>query len=578
MRPIRPFVPPLLAALLAGCLSSPPPAAPAALAIGAVQGAGPRSPLTGREVRVAGVITADFSPGLGLLALQDDGDGDDATSDALFLAGAPAGLKPGDALSVRGVVVELDSGRETTVTALRVIEARALPPRPLPAARPLAAAPASPAGWESLEAMRVGVPVALTLTGTRNAARFGEWQASTDGRLWTPTEIARPGPAAAALGRRNHARTLWLDDGHARARAGTAMSREIPRTGSVLSGVEGIVDQRFGRYRLQLAAMPRVAAAARPAPPARAGDLRIVAFNLQNLFNGDGKGGGFPTARGAATQADYLRQRARHVAVLAALDADIVALMELENDGQDALSSESQLLAALNLAHGGDWKAVPVPANASTDAIRVGIVYRASKVRLLGAADTLDDDTFATRNRPPLAARFRAGAGPAFAVIANHLKSKGCRDAKGADADQRDGQSCWSATRLDAVQKLDRWYRQRFATMPALMLGDFNAYAMEDPPRWLRDAGWRDAFADTDTDKPYSYVYDGQAGRLDHAFLNAAMAARLAAATEWHINADEPDLAPAADAPAAPWRSADHDPLAIDLRLGARRKTHPRGD
>ena len=47
----------------------------------------------------------------------------------------------------------------------------------------------------------------------------------------------------------------------------------------------------------------------------------------------------------------------------------------------------------------------------------------------------------------------------------------------------------------------------------------------EDPVRTLRDAGWRDAFAVAGHRTPYSYVYDGQLGRLDHALLSPALAA-----------------------------------------------------
>ena len=50
---------------------------------------------------------------------------------------------------------------------------------------------------------------------------------------------------------------------------------------------------------------------------------------------------------------------------------------------------------------------------------------------------------------------------------------------------------------------------------------------------------------------PYSYVYDGQIGRLDHALLSPALAARLQGAAEWHINADEPDAPGLAEAATA---------------------------
>ena len=555
---------------LTACATGAP--SPGVTLIGAVQGNGPTSPMLGREVTVEGIVTANFAPGLGLWALQGASDGDAATSDAVFLAGVGGPLLVGDHVRVRGLVTERDTDKGSGITVLDVAGLTPLQPVPLPTPMALAGVPADAVAWESLEAMRVRFPHTLTLVGTQNAARFGEWQVALEGRTWTPTEIALPGEAANALGRQNRARQLWLDDGDARENADTAMRRDIPRTGSLVKGVTGIVDERFGRYRLQLEQAPAVDRASPPPAPARQGDVRIAAMNLENLFTGDGRGAGFPTERGAKTEAGYLHQRAKLVAALAALDADVVALMELENDGAGPATAQAQLLDALNAAQGGDWRAVPMPVNANTDAIRIGLIYRASKVQPIGAPATLDAGPFAALSRPPLLQAFRAGSGPVFNVVANHFKSKGCRDAKGADADQRDGQSCWNAARLASARSLDGWLRTRLGQpleVPAVILGDLNAYAMEDPPRWLREQGWRDAFVEAGVVHPYSYVYDGQAGRLDHALLTPAMAARLAGAAEWHINADAPDAPENVDAPVTPYRSSDHDPLVIDLRLRA---------
>ena len=40
----------------------------------------------------------------------------------------------------------------------------------------------------------------------------------------------------------------------------------------------------------------------------------------------------------------------------------------------------------------------------------------------------------------------------------------------------------------------------------------------------------------------YSYVFDGQAGYLDHALASASLLAQVTGAADWHINADEPDV------------------------------------
>src|SRR5690606_24017650 len=76
----------------------------------------------------------------------------------------------------------------------------------------------------------------------------------------------------------------------------------------------------------------------------------------------------------------------------------------------------------------------------------------------------------------------------------------------------------------------------------------------------------------------YSYVFDGQIGYLDHALATTGLNAQVTAATEWHINADEPlaldyntEFKSAGQVTsfysADAYRSSDHDPLLIGLRL-----------
>jgi tetratricopeptide (TPR) repeat protein len=73
----------------------------------------------------------------------------------------------------------------------------------------------------------------------------------------------------------------------------------------------------------------------------------------------------------------------------------------------------------------------------------------------------------------------------------------------------------------------------------------------------------------------YSFVFDGQAGYLDHGLANATVVDQVVGASEWHINADEPDIldydtsfkSATQDSFYEPnqYRSADHDPLVVTL-------------
>jgi predicted extracellular nuclease len=543
--------------------------------IGQVQGESARSELDGQTVTVEGVVSGAFLEGLGGFFLQDAGDGNSKTSDALFVAldegVPPPSLGAGDRVRVSGIVGERKAGGDATQTALH---APVIQPRGKGSVAPTVLS-AQPADWEALEGMLVRIDAPLTLSGTHTLERFGELITSFDGRLWQPSERVAPGsPEAKRLAADNARRTLVLDDGSA-ARDPVAVwyvkDGQPLRTGTVLTGVQGIVEQRLGSWRLQLTTAPTIAAPQRPAAPQVAGNVRVAAFNLENLFNGDGNGGGFPTERGAKTSEQLKAQMAKLVATIRGLDPDIAALMELENDGYGADSSLAQLVAALNTG-GGTWRFVDAKQGPGPDTIRVGIIYRSDKVKPTGKPATLLEGPFGERSRSPLAQAFVRGTGKPFVVVANHLKSKGCSEAIGPDTDQKDGAGCWNALRLDSAQRLDAWLKTdptRTRSDRIVMLGDFNAYAMEAPVRWLRDdAGWVDAFKQAGVEQPYSYVYNGLTGRLDHALLSPSLAKQLRGAAEWHINADEQDAQGYVDGDASvPFRSSDHDPLLLGFDL-----------
>lgn len=564
---------PLLFCTLLSTVPGPARAAtdPAISLIGTLQGEGGHSPRQGQTVTVEGVVTGNFGDGLGGFFIQDAGDGNPKTSDGLFVIPADAKLatpRAGDRVRVTGQVVEdpADSKRGS----LTALQATHLEIRGHGSIAPLRLT-AAPRDWEALEGMLVRIDAPLSLNSTDS--RFAETTASFGGRLWTPTELAAPGsPAIDQVQADNARRRLILDDASNRRDPDRIwyLPAGIPRGGSVAQGVQGIVDQRHGSHRLQLTEPLSVTAAARPAAPQVDGALKVAVFNLENLFNGDGSGGGFPTRRGAKSPAQLQAQTAKLVATLHALDADIAALMELENDGYGPHSSLAQFVDALN-ADGGDWAYIDAGKGPGQDDIRVGLIYRAGKVQPLGAPAVLEGGPFGDRSRVPLAQAFKRGDGPAFVVVANHLKSKGCSDAEGADRDQEDGQGCWNALRLDSAKRLDAWLKTDptgHGSELKLMVGDFNAYAMEDPVRALRDAGWADAFKAAGVQHPYSYVYNGQSGRLDHALLSPALAQRLKGAAEWHSNADEADAEGyAGNNGPGPWRSSDHDPMLLGFDL-----------
>ncbi|MDG2517622.1 ExeM/NucH family extracellular endonuclease [Lysobacter soli] len=541
--------------LLIGCASAP--GAGAATAIGAVQGRAERSALVGQTVTVRGTVSAIAEGGW---FLQDEGDGDDATSDAIFVQQAAPTVQPGDAVRARGTVAELDAGRGMRTSLVDAEVERT--GRGDVAALALTAAPAD---WERLEGMRVRLDGPVYLADSGDLARHGRVQVSLGERLWQPTERHVPGSDGyRAEVEGNARRTVWLDAANAEWLAGLAQAR----SGSRIDGATGVIDETKAGIALHLNAAPTLDAAPRPQAPSVPGTLRVAALNLENLFNGDGHGGGFPTLRGARTPQELTAQLAKHVAIIEGLNADVVALMELENDGYGKQSSIATLVDALN-ADGSRWRFVDAKQGPGDNPIRVGLIYHADRVRTLGAPKILEGGPFGEHSRVPMAQAFAPLKGDAnrqaFVVVANHFKSKGCKDAEGLDRDQHDGASCYNAMRTESARRLHAW----LATDPTghgartLIVGDLNAYAQEEPVRTLREAGWQDAFVVAGNEAPYSYVYDGQLGRLDHALLSPEFAKRLRGAAEWHVNADEPESAGYRAGGAGPWRSSDHDPLVL---------------
>ena len=514
------------------------------------------------EVTIEGVVTARTADG-GFV--QDRGDGDPATPDAVRVRfGAMPAV--GERVRVEG---RLAGGAGGPILAANAVAE--LGHGSLPKAIVLRQAPAD---WAPYAGMRVRIAAPLTVAGTDRLGKYGELTLNFDDRLRTPSDAARPGDALRAVAEDNARRTLWLDDGSDADKPPAPAflpGTGAPRAGTRVRGVEGVVDLRHGTPLLLPTRTPRFDRDAQPRAPHVGGDVRVASFNLENFFNGDGHGGGYPTPRGARTEAEHRTQQARLVATIRGLAPDVAALMELENDGFGPDAALAQLVDALNAAGEGDWRFVTTTADQGGDQIRVGMLYRASRVQPVGEAVTLTDDLFGSRNRPSLAQSFRAGSGPVFTVVANHFKSKGCGGATGADADQHDGQGCWNALRTTSARRLDAWLRTdptHSGSDLTLIVGDLNAYTREDPVQALVDAGWRDAFAGH-RDTPYSYVYAAQIGRLDHALLSPSLAARLAGAAEWHTNADEPDSRGYQDRPDdhTVWRSSDHDPLVVGLRL-----------
>ncbi|MCA0143405.1 ExeM/NucH family extracellular endonuclease [Blastococcus sp. LR1] len=556
--------------------------------IGAVQGAGPATPLAGRTVTVRGVVVGDVE-GLSGFYLQDaDGDGDAATSDGVFVF-SPVAVDLGDSVAVRGQVQEF--GGQTQISSRTDVEVCADGSvADLPAAAPLDL-PADEEARERLEGMRVAPADTLTVSEIFDLTSYGELTLSEGGLLVQPTELARPGtPEAEAIATANMLRRIVLDDGvSARVTTTTRpyLSPATPvRVGDRLGFTSPLVlGYGFNAWRLQPADGTAEGTFApqntRPAAPAPVGgDVQVGAFNVLNYFLTLEEDGG----RGAVTTAAFERQAGKIVPAIRALDADVVTLMEIEDTDSTGYSPGNadkaleDLVGRLNAAAGGDeWSYVPMPTElyaVDRDVIRSAIIYKNDVVQPVGPSVGLVDETVWGNAREPQAQTF-AKDGDAFTVVANHFKSKG--SGSGADnADQGDGQGASNGDRVRQARSLATFTEELRAStgeQDVVLLGDFNAYTQEDPIEVLREAGYVDLGEEFDPGR-YSYVYDDMSGSLDHALATTALTRKVTGVAHWNINSVESFAYQYTGDPALyaanPYRSSDHDPLVLGIDLEER--------
>lgn len=556
-----------------------------------IQGPGAPSPLAGQNVSIEAVVTADFggtdSFG-GFFVQQADPQrrNQPGVSEGLFVYAPKARAKAGDLVHVTGKVEEKYGQTQLTLSGAIAVCANGQTVTPATLTLPVE----SPNAFAAYEGMLVRLPQTLTVTDNYELGRYGSVLLS-NGRLRTPTSVVPPSQAQTQIDA-NARNRLILDDGSNKQNPASVpypapqlSAANTLRTGYTVRDVQGVLEVRYGAWRVQPvpgAAAPTFDARANPRTNAPARDphanLRVASFNVLNYFNGNGLGGGFddPNNRGAKTYQEFQRQEAKIVSALKALDADVIGLMEIQNNGYGELSAVRQLAAKL----GGAWRVVdPGTSRLGGDAIAVAMIYDSRKVEPVGRAATLAIDD---KNRQPLAQSFRRiGGKQALTIVVNHLKSKNCPDATSDDLDQGDGQGCWNPTRTRAAAKLADWLAGTptgVAGQGVLLIGDFNSYTYEDPIRLLESRGYRNLVSRWIGANAYSYVYNGEAGYLDHALASLPLASHVKAVHEWHINADEPvalqytlayksaEQQQTYYAPDA-YRSSDHDPVLIDIAL-----------
>ncbi len=580
--------------------------------ISAVQGSGATSPIVGSTgVIVEGLVTADFqgtNPGLSgfyIQSLNGQDDSNPLTSEGLLIYSNSITASVGDILRLTGTVEEYRGQTRLDGTVVLNETCSSGNPLPLPVSLDLPDDADLTFTLEPYEGMLVTFPETLTLQQNYFQGQYGQITLGAGGRIAQMNNETKAGGSLF-----DYTRMIILDDASSRTNPNPIPYYEtdgILRAGDTVAGLTGIIDQgpintattgtiEFPSfyYRLNPISPPSFTELnGRPALPSDVGGtLKVVGFNTLNYFttldtapfDSTFPYGGDNQPRGADRATELTRQEAKLVAAMAAMNADVFGLLEIES--WDAAAAPKALVDALNayLAGSATYAVVPDPVlghfdiatDSDSDYIQVGLIYKTNTVSLAGNSLSVDDIIF---DRSPFAQVFVENAtGERFVVVANHFKSKGSCPSSGVDADQGDGQGCWNARRvLQAEALLDFIDGTLVPLDPDVMvIGDLNAYGDEDPIQTLVDGGLINQIAaHVPVEDRYSFVFDGAAGYLDHFLSTTTMDAQVTDVDFFHINADEPSVI---DYNNDSWktvdlyqshmyRSSDHDPVLVGLDL-----------
>jgi predicted extracellular nuclease len=549
----------------------------APVAIYDIQGAGHISAYDGQTVSTQGVVTAIDTTGSRGFWIQDvTGDGNDATSDAIFVfTNAIPTVQIGDLVKVTGAVDEYNGGVATNLTITEITAptitvigtgsvtatvlgagGRAIPNTVIDDDSLSIFDPANDGVdfYESIEGMVVTIHGAQAVDVT------------TTGQTWV---VADNGSGASGLNDRggvtiadgdfNPERILVYADSGVNPAFNSAYV-----LGDQLGDVTGVVSYFGGKYEVIATSVQNTTSAgALPLEVTTlAGDashLTIGAYNLENISPVD------PDAKFAALAADIAHNLG---------SPDILGVEEIQDadgagngtnySGADTLN---KLVAAIQAAGGPtySWIEIAPTANNTTGGesngnIRNAFLYRADRVDYVEGSARLVQDTTGPANafnnsRNPLAADF-VFRGETVTAIDVHNYSRGGSDPLfGAN---QPAANSGDDRRADQSQAVRDYIDTLLAANPnahLAVMGDFNAFQFEHSLTLLEAGGALYNLARTlAPEERYSYIFEGNAQQIDNLLVSQGLAAG-AVFDNVHLNTGQ----------AAIDKPTDHDAILAQL-------------
>jgi len=536
-----------------------------------IQGAGHASAFSGYKVTTTGVVTAVDTTGARGFWIQDPtGDGNDATSDAIFVfTGATPTVTVGQLVQVAGnvnefagsdsnnlTITEIDSPTITvlgtgTIAPTVIGEGGRLPPTEVIDNDDFATFDPDQDAvdfYESLEGMLVTVKDAQAVDTTDGNST---WVVSDEGA--NATGMNDRGGITIGEGDLNPERVQIFYD------SGVAPIGVKPDavTGDLLGDVTGVMSYFGGNYELIPTAIGSTGGGD-PLPRETTGldgdsrHVTIAAYNVENLDPSD------PQAK--------FDQLGLDIAVNLGAP-DIVGLEEVQDaDGAGAGTNYSgavtaqKLIDAIVAAGGPQYVYIEIAptANNSTGGepngnIRQGFLYNPERVSYVdGSIDQIEDGNLANgdtylNSRKPLVADFVFN-GETITVIDVHNYSRGgsqepfgqTQPALNNGDDRRLEQTLYVKQYVEGLVGEDDDAR-------VVVMGDFNAFQFEPSLTQLESGGALTNLSNLlSPEERFSYVFEGNSQQIDHMLVSPVFYAD-AEFDIVHMNAGQPSASQPTD-------------------------------
>ncbi|CAM2912342.1 ExeM/NucH family extracellular endonuclease [Vibrio rarus] len=542
-----------------------------------IQGTGDTSPVEGQTVAVQGVVTAVVNlPNKGFYLRDEVADGNPLTSDGIFVASNSANSSMvGHTICLGSTVVESFGQTQLSADSWDIINSSVTTTVATDIEVLSSDGDSFAATLERYEGMLVNLPEDLNpqVDGTQDMRVSRSFSFNYDSYRnnitlaylrpnMQPNQLNVAGtPESVAAAAQNDDYRLIIESA---SQAGNGVIPYYPnfaanpennyiRIDDSVVGMEGVISYSYGDYALTVTNtltsnnfihnQPRTDSPILDETVAEDEfTIRIAAQNLFNYFNSPfgGDQNQFGQSRGADTHQEFTQQKTKLVEAIRALDADVVGLMEIENNGYGLKSAIADLVNEVNVYyndeyadnfdkpystenryvfvgfdHNGNQILDELDALGS-DAIATGIIYRPSKLSIertrvvtmpqQKAPSIVNDNNEVIKDgndeilesgqnyhRDALVVTFMVNqTGKRLTLAVNHFKSKGStcwEDWQGVefgdatqwtgDAPDLDLQGSCSEFRIAGAVHLAE--EMKSVQGDSIILGDLNAYAQEDP-------------------------------------------------------------------------------------------------